>query len=222
MAKDVPVRSYLADFKVEEYSTLIRSHRLSAGLTQKALAEKIHSYISPRGANIISDYEKRRKLPDLEKTYLLSKALGIDSGSFFRMILKEHYINFIKRHLANFSRKTIKNEIKENRYFFCSRGRVIYSFKNFVQLIEEELKLKGKRKNDLRGYLIKRFSRTYIEGVLKGHKSPSIKMVLRISDFLEISALKLYKVMVEDKALSHAANMMREWDKLVLQFREKI
>ena len=76
------------------------------------------------------------------------------------MILKEHYINFIKRHLANFSRKTIKNEIKENRYFFCSRGRVIYSFKNFVQLIEEELKLKGKRKNDLRGYLIKRLPRS--------------------------------------------------------------
>lgn len=212
--KGVPVRKSIIDKKANTYVDVIRSHRLSKGMTQESLTKKINAYFSPQGANKVSDYERGFTLPDLDKIYLLSMELEIDKDSFFEMILREHYRRFLKLHFENFNQ--IKNEDRkniENRYYFCKNGKIVYSFRRFLCKIDLLLKINNKTKKDLHNYLKIYFkSQSSIDSVFSGKKCISTNIVVKIASFFGIHPMEIYEIVVKEKALAHAKNMMKQWE----------
>jgi transcriptional regulator with XRE-family HTH domain len=67
------------------FGALLREHRLRAGLTQEALAER-----AGVGARSIQDLERDRALPRAETVRLLADALGLDGESRAALITASH------------------------------------------------------------------------------------------------------------------------------------
>ena len=75
------------DFGRLSFGTFLKSHRESEELSQKEFAKTLK--ISPQRLN---DFEKERRLPDIETVIKFAKILK-DSEAFFIQILFQDYLN---------------------------------------------------------------------------------------------------------------------------------
>ena len=229
MAEGIPVRQNLANAKVQTIGEMIRSYRLSKGLTQKRLAISIGSYVTVSGNTVISEYERGFSLPGIEHIYNLCEILGMDKQSFFEMVLRGHFRRFNIAHHKNFAevvKITTKNAYRgeinfkkfENRYYFCTKGKIKYHFPRFYDIMQKCYIEKGTTFDKIaqslarKKYIKHQYSRSYIQEVISGRKSPSLKVVIDLCDYFKIDTLEVYKIVVEEKAISHAKNMMEQWE----------
>jgi len=211
MAQDTPVRQYLKNHKVSNVGEFIRSRRLSMNMTQVTLSKIIGCYISPRGNNQVSRYETREVLPEVEYVKKLTDALNIEGDALLTAVLREHFENFKEVHYKHYFKFMESDRAKnvENRYYFCTRGKVKYEFPKLIKMIRSS----GLTDKQIVAK-IPDFSEGFVRGILSGKRTPSLKILVRFAEVTGIPAFKLYKVAVEEKAIAHAKNMLNEWNKL--------
>jgi transcriptional regulator with XRE-family HTH domain len=216
MAKDIPVRQHLKDNKVGNYSDVIRSNRLSNNMTQNMLAQAVGSWTRKEGMSIVSEWETGFSLPGLKNIYNISETLNIDREGFFRVILREHFDRFTDRHYHIYTHYLQTNEFIDGRYYFITKGKIQYSFPKFVSIIKPLFKKKGITQLEL----VKRLRsngafevrRGYLSQIFSGKKCPGVRTVIGLAKYFKIEPFTLYKVVVEEKALAHAKNMMLQWE----------
>ena len=211
MAKDTPVRQHLKNHRVTNVGEFIRSKRLSLNMTQVNLSKIIGCYISPRGNNQVSKYETREVLPEVTYVKKLTDALNIEDDALFNAVLREHFERFKDihyQHYFKFMNSDRANNI-ENRYYFCTNGKVEYKFPKLLKMIKSS-GLTGKQFCER----ISGFSEGFIRGILSGKRTPSLKILVKFAEVIGIPPFELYKVAVEEKAIAHAKNILNQWNKL--------
>ncbi len=212
--------------KINNVGEMIRSLRLSKGMTQRELALAIGSYTASWGGHIYK-YEKRQRLPCAKYIYLLSEVFDIDKEVFFRIVLKEHYDNFITMHHKLFFKvvgneaprsKTIYNYINaESRYYFCREGKLKYNFHKFSGIMIDAYNKRNIFCRKIADEIIlqkgenHRYSAQHIHNIINGKRVPSLKVVIDLCEFFGLKTFETYKIMVEEKGLAHAKNMMLQW-----------
>ena len=224
----------IGSFKVSTVADMIKYFRHKHGFNQKELAVKIGSFITKYDNTVISDYETGKLLPGIDHIYKLSLALNIDKDVFFNAVLREHYERFsIAHHKLYFEyinriRKCIDpfedEYVKKGRYFFCSEGKISYRFPEFSKIMKKCYRESGKSYKQIRDEMeerydiYKRYPESYIITSINGTQSPSMRIVIDLSKYFNLDPFKMYSLMVKEKALAHAANMMKQWE----LYKEKV
>lgn len=214
---------------------MIYSYRLSRGFTQADLAEAIGSYtLGKSRINIIQIYESGSHLPDINNIYMLAEVLGIEKESFFNMILREHYNRFTAKHHEKFSQSARRKKKGESisldnldcKYGFTKCGEVKHDFSKSSAILKNAFLKMGITYKDLiiRMENHKGIQRKYhystIYNAINGRRVTGLKTILDLCEFFKIKPFKVYKLMVEEKALAHAKNMVLQWNKYKIE-REK-
>lgn len=220
MYKGCPVKRKGAKTKIETVGEMIYSYRITRGLTQADLSIAMGAEAS-RDVDIrVSRLEKGHHLPCFQNIYMLSKVLSIERESFFNMVLKEHYNNFLKLHHEKFFQvtemirngKDISSIDISCRYCFCMIGKLKHNFSKFSATIKDAFLKKDIAYRELGKELRNRYSHPHIYNVINGKEVPGLKILLDLCDFFRLDPFKVYKIMVEEKALAHAKHMMLQWD----------
>lgn len=218
-----------ASDKVKTIGDMIRSFRLSNGFTQKELSIKIGSYVTKTGNNIITGYESNRVLPNISNIDALALALKIDKEVLFRMVLKEHYTRFLRKHsklyFKTINRKKsdkeynlVQHNEKEGRYYFCTIGKIKHSLPKFSAIIKKAFNKKGITYKQLirslkgKKYTDYTYNRVYLTEIINGKESPSIKMIIILAKYFELNTYEVYNIAMKEKAFAHAKNMMLQWE----------
>lgn len=220
--------------KVHSVAEMVRSYRLTRGFTQADLSIAIGSNTPIRRVNVVQVYESGRRLPNVKYIYALSEVLGLEREPFFNMVLREHYDRFSRKHHEKFikatqkrkkGKKLLKSDI-DCRYLFCLHGKINHNFFKSSAMLKNAFLEKGityeKLITGMENYRNTnyRYCHPHLSNIMNGKEVPSIKVILDLCEFLGLRAFEVYKVMVEEKALGHARNMMLQWNKYKIE-REK-
>lgn len=214
---------------VDSVGHMIYAHRTSRGMTQKQLAKAIGSYITQKGGTVISEWERGFTLPRFDNIFKLAEVLKVEKEPFFNAILREYYDRFVAFHHENFCKFTMevrKNRFKgdldykkfEGRYYFCTKGKINYHFPEFSGIMQKCYRKKGvtylkiAKSLKRRKYIKHTYSRGHISAVINGYKVPSLKIVVDLSEYFKLDDFKMYEIVVKEKAICHAKNMMEQWN----------
>jgi transcriptional regulator with XRE-family HTH domain len=223
MAKDIPVRQYLANYKVNTFQETIRSFRLNKGLTQNKLAQEMGLFTGKHIGKNIKRYECGERIPDIKNAYHLADVLDINKDSFLVMILREHYKRFTEKHMKEYFEYIKTGKVrKEARYYMCTTGEVskLYKFEHFPYLLKEVAKKDNITCEHLAEELAEcvdpnhKYSVQYISKVISGKECPSVKIAVIICNYFGWNPFLVYSRIVREKAIFHMQNMSLEWGKL--------
>ena len=215
--------------KVKTFGDMLQSHRIKIGATQRVLAEAIGSFVTITGNTVISEYERGFSLPSIPHIYALADIFDMDKDWLFMAVVKEHYNRFRSHHHDLYMQalrykgedkdafyKRIKN--LESRYYFCTEGKIHYTFPQFSGIMQGAMKRSDLNCQDLADGLKRlvgvemAYSRSYIWNVVTGRKTPSLRITLDLAYFFDMNPSVIYSMVVKEKALAHIENMKRQWE----------
>lgn len=230
MYKGCPLKHKGRKTKIDTVGEMIYSYRITKGLTQLNLGKAIGAYIYKETSPRILHIERGYNLPGFHNIYMLSKILGIERESFFNMVLKEHYNRFITKNHEIFFRiiemirngEDISSVSTVCGYKFCVIGRIKHNFSESSAILKNAfLKKKITHKITYKKMAIEMENRANVHHcydfrdigkMMTGKRPPGLKILIEVCDYLEIKPFEVYKIMVKERALAHAKNMMLQWD----------
>ncbi len=206
--------------KINNVGEMVRAFRLSKGMTQESLSTAIRGRESK--SSHIHRYETRKRLPCIKYIYALSEVLGIDREILFRMVLKEHYDNFITMHhelfLKTMLQKSPMGKTSNLQYYFCKGRNLKHNFHEFSNIMKAAYYKKNMPYKRISDAIVAqkgedhRRSASHLHSVINGDRVPGLMVVIDLCEFFGLKTFETYKIMVEEKGLAHAKNMVYQWE----------
>lgn len=212
--------------KINTFSEMLKSYRISKGMTQIELAKRIGLSLSKRDRDSTSEryrnstirnYETGKRHPSIKNIYSLSKVLGIEKDALFNLVLKEKIRTYnLKASILYINAKNGKDS-KFNFGFFSFERKTGLHSKKISKLFKEARLKRGLSRSEISSLIKNKKGRKYRHSftleVEKNLWFPSVRYLIDYFESLDEDPFPIFEELVREKTFAHVKEAISQWEK---------